>query len=193
MTDHKIYHFSRWEDAEEAVGRTFKVGWDKSKYWKDKLTFNWVQAPQITLPNNIFLGDTSLAQIGERITQFSTHLKYASELLKEYIFDEIRGDEFPSLPSRRKCLFGFPMSLDPIEYARSMGINLEHYKLLILRINEDCTIHWADMNKLNVNLSAYEEIANSAREYWGGVDESLDSAEALVDGMITLEEIVNLE
>ena len=141
-----LFHFTTWQLTDKDMGKILDVSWATSNYWKQKLTKGWV--PSIApLPNNVVVNGVDLSQLNELLS----HMKYTSELLKEYVFDEIRSNEYPLKPSRRKCMFTFSATHNPDEYAKHLGFDRTRYQLLTLRVLPETRLHSGDMGYLNTN------------------------------------------
>lgn len=176
-----IYHFSTWNLSEEHVGKILTVSWDVSNYWKQKQTRGWVPKMAI-LPDNVSVNGMALSSLNELLD----HMKYTSELLKEYIFEEVRTNTYMSKPSRRKCMFAFSTQQDPDEYAKRLGFDRKLYRLMTLHVLEETKLHFGDMLHLNTNLSDHQGMVEAAQRYWAGADENLPTAEALVEGQVEI-------
>lgn len=122
-----------------------------------------------------------------------SHEMYSSELLKEYIFEEIRTGEFPQVPSRMRCLFLFEaeQAEDAEGYMQEMGIELMGKSLIKVEpVESECVTHRTDAKLLDVNLSKQPEIAAAARKYWQGTTDSVELPEVLLEGSFVIREIV---
>jgi hypothetical protein len=177
----KLYHFTTWQLSDEYLEKIINTSWDISNYWKNKLTRGWVPH-LVNLPANILVNGLPLSDLNELLN----HMKYTSELLKEYIFEEIRATEYTAKPSRRNCLFAFSTALDPDLYAKQMGFDRARYRLITFRVLESTRLHYGDMVHLNTNLSDYSGMVDAARNYWTGANENTPSAEVLVAGQLQI-------
>ena len=73
-------------------------------YWKGKLASrDWV----VPKPS---------PSVGD-LAEILLHAKYATEVLKEIVFEHVRDAEYRERPSRRRAMFLFDSSLDPAAYA----------------------------------------------------------------------------
>jgi hypothetical protein len=175
-----FFHFTNWQLTDEHVGKVLTAEWEVSNYWKQKLTKGWVLP--FKLPDNVVVNGTKLSDFSDVLN----HGKYTSELLKEYVFEEIRSTEYPSKPNRRRCLFAFSTAHDPDEYAKRLGFERARYRLIEIRALDDARTHCGDMVHLNTNLSDYTGLAEAARRYWGGADERSATSELLLEGKFEL-------
>ena len=129
----------------------------------------------------------------EEIRRFLLHAKYSSELLKEYIFEEIRASEFPQVPSRMRCLFLFEAEHDKDAevYLQKMGYSLTERSLIKVEpVNGKSATHRTDAKLLDVNLSKQPEVAAAARKYWQGTSDPVELPEVLLEGSFVISEIV---
>lgn len=179
-----FYHLSRWKLDLNQIGKIFTTPEDESNYWKGKLQLEWANNfISASIFKNIYIGELPLSK-------FICHGKYASELLKEYVFEEVRMREFPTLPSRRRCMFLFPQNLDPWEYAEHLNFKTDQHILLTVRPLSNARVHITDMMYLNCNLSDHSGMTEAARKYWQPVHSGNLSSEVLLEGKW---ELVRLE
>jgi len=181
-TSKELLHYTRWKLREEHIGREFCTSWDISHYWKQKLRKAWAQ-DSLELPD-IYIGKTSL-------TELLRHGKYAAELLKEFVFEEVRENRFRDRPSRKRCLFAFPTELDPRTYRSTIGFTNLDRTLIRIQPLDGARIHFGSMDLLDCNLSDYEELTHKAAEYWAGCELANPRAEALLEGRFRIMEIVH--
>ena len=178
----ELLHYTRWKLREEHIGREFCTSWNISHYWKQKLRKAWVEdSPELP---DIFIGETSL-------TDLLKHGKYAAELLKELVFEEVRGARFSDHPSRKRCLFAFSTQLDPRAYRSAIGFKGQDRILIRIQALDGALIHFGSMEHLDCNLSDYEELTQRAAEYWAGCEPADLRAEALLEGRFRVLEIVH--
>jgi len=184
----QLYHLRTQRTSQDCLGQTIDVSWATSYYWQQKLEDRWVKdfPPLPEVLRQVVVGGLALADIEPLLR----HGKWAAELLKEYVFEEVRAAEFAALPSRKKCLYGFSTSLDPHEYARMLGMPLNGRSILRIRTEAGTRVHFADASVLNCNLLLHQQLAEQARKYWAGTEPGLPTAEALVEGRVTICEIV---
>lgn len=139
-----------------------------SWYWLGKLaTREWARP-------------TAPAPLGaESIVEFLTQGKYASELLKEYVFEEVRSTEFPQRPSRRRAMYLFDASLDPHVYAEKLKLATHClYEVKVL----NGRLHRASLKALDCNLQLHEDIVKHAQAYWAHVGSPAMETEVLFEG-----------
>jgi len=116
------------------------------------------------------------------IADFWAQCKHAGELLKEYIFEEVRRNEYAGAPSRKRAIFLFESSHDPSEYLSRMGFSAENRTLLEVEPTEKSSILHVQRDLLDCTLKSHEEIVDHARRYWAGTHERGLDSEVLLEG-----------
>ena len=165
------------------VNNFYSTPQDCSHYWRQKLELQWVKEalrPLIRNVPNILIDGVNLEAL---LNEGSSYLKYYSELLKEYIFEEERAINFPDRPTRKKCMFLFDIGISPDEYAKKINFPLGKYRLLeIETLDEGSKLFRAKTSLLNCNLMQYSGMKLKAQEYWKGTDEINLDTEILFEG-----------
>ena len=184
------YHLTSWQIGPELFDQQCGTNWEVSHYWQYKL------------------GDSSLVnyerefreipegqQVSEEIMCLLVHGKYSAELLKEYIFEELRASEFSHLPSRKRCMF--LLNAGQVEDAdaelQKMGFKgsaLSGKSLIRVEpIGDNPVTHQTDWKLLNVNQGKFQEIAANAWKYWQGTSQPVKS-EVLFEGQFIIREVI---
>jgi hypothetical protein len=180
-------HFTSWDPEAVSAGQVYATPKDQSHYWNNKLRAEWARdAARQELSANLGLPDTLLAMLAD---QFFA-MKYSAELLKEYVFEEVRSAEFSALPSRRRCMFLFADYHTPDAYARILGYPEGQHSLIRVRPKPSAVLHVADMRHLNCNTKDHAGLVIAARQYWGSADPSDINSEVLLEGEWELEALV---
>lgn len=162
--------------ANNAAMIEFTTSPTSSWYWRGKLA-NRTWTPQ--LPEG--LGD---------VADLLAHGKYASELLKEYVFEEVRAAEYGTRPTRRRSMFLFDTAQDPHEYGTAMKLAMTH----LFRVTVTSgSLHRAALAALNCNGSLYAEMVVKAREYWSHIAAPSMNTEVLFEGECTMRYVPNGE
>ena len=175
VVEREFYHWASPEfvsAANNAATLEFTTSPTTSFYWRGKIASRTLD-PRIKLP----------AQL-ERFAEQLAHLKYAAELLKEYVFEEVRVAEFVERPTRRRAMFLIDMCLDPHAYAASM--QLRAHRLYRVTVHNG-RLHRADASALNCNLSLHQDMAARARQYWTHAPAATTSGEVLFEGECKME------
>ena len=101
-------HITNWDIKSINLQETYSTNWTESNYWQHKQ----IATNELSQVVGNFKG--SLEEVSKilgksfDLSTFSNELeksKYYAELLKEYVFEDIRANEFPDRPSRKKCMF----------------------------------------------------------------------------------------
>lgn len=187
----EFLHFTNWSVGTIDINKVYGTNWNLSNYWTKRLKGDWlnyVEYPQFNLPN-IFIGEVNLKEI---MSSISKHLMYSSTLLKEYVFEEIRVNKNPKLPSRKNCMFLFDTEIDYQEYCKVLKFDIEKYNLIAIELllNDTAKFLRVDMNLLNCNLHRYDEIVAHAEKYWEGTNEVGLNTEILFEGKFKIKRII---
>ena len=122
---------------------------------------------------------TTASNLAETFGEILTHNKYTAEVLKEYVFEDVRSSEFAGRPSRRRCMFLFDAVLDPNLYATTLQLRAENlFEVEVL----SGALHRARYTDLACNLSKVAEIEERARSYWKHRPEPALETEILFEG-----------
>ena len=188
------YHFTTWQIGSELVGQQCKTDWEVSNYWQGRLDGSFLvdDDPFKIMPREM-LNVLKALQLEEALRPLLLHLQYSSQLLKEYIFEEVRASEFPQVPSRKRCMFLFEAEQDEDAeaYLQKMGFELKGKSLIKVEPIEDNSVtHRTDAKLLDVNLSKQPEIATAARKYWHGTNQPAELPEVLLEGLFIIREVI---
>ena len=124
--------------------------------------------------------------LGEFIEALKEHCKF----IREVIFEEVRQNYFPQLPSRRTCIW--LCEQDAVSYWwNQLGNNTKK----ILKLQVTGTIHEADQRHLNQDTYSHDIFRRNAFNYWTGTDNLNNiEKEILFEGLIDIiEEYADLE
>lgn len=200
----KYLHFSsNWKSNSVKKDRIFNTNWESSLYWQSRLEGEQIKAKEEeikrqqynlmndNLSNIKIKGKEAKELIIEEIMPILKDYKYSTELLKEYIFEEIRQKEFSGCPSRKKCMFCFDKNIDYKKYANQLGFDLNNYNLFEIEILEEkSTVHTGNMDLLNCNSQKYNEIATQARTYWKGYERNNLNSEIIFEGCFKVTDVI---
>ncbi len=204
MDDKEYYHFTNWDMKNIDKSKIYSTPNDLSNYWKNKLRKEYARdwyvqnkglfESQYILGGSLKTGNNANdSKIKELSKELNIQLKYSTELLKEYIFDEVRYLNYPNKPTRKRCIFLFDTSISPVEYGKKIGFDIAKYNLIKIQpISPIHDLHRANYSLLNINFSDYEGIKNNAGLYWGSsiqADNDI-SSEVLYEGTYTITEIL---
>lgn len=200
------YHLTKWEIDSICVGKKYNTPEELSCYWQSQLdgsdtrSFDplacFFQEPLDNIePEAIKVIKAVLEGLGmlEGLRSLSLELKYSSQLLKEYIFEDIRASEFSQLPSRKRCMF-LVEAEEAEDCLRKMGFegsSLCGYSLIKVEpIKGDSITHRTDAKLLDINLARQPDIADRARKYWQGTSDPIELSEVLLEGSFIIRKII---
>lgn len=179
-------------------GSQFIIG-DKKNFFLDyydnaKIGVHFVEGATIPLLHLYNALDEFKPQLREQvkntwIPQAAKTIKEMGKYIREVIFEEIRVNEFPELPSRFRCIWlaekkDIKMWLEKIH----AGDNE------IFKVSVSGKIHIANEKFLAWDTLSHNELRQKAREYWRGKELDDDSLkEILFEGDVTLVEKCDLE
>ena len=142
----EFYTLSRFADL--IIGKTYLAGNEPNPFYKEFETF--------TFPEPILLNDAPNV-----INEFSLYVR-------ERLFEDIRLQEFPDLPSRMSCLW--LMSEEQITAKTTYWLQQIPDSKTLYRISCTGKIHVADDSLLIHPPGGYfEAVREHARLYWNGV------------------------
>jgi hypothetical protein len=103
--------------------------------------------------------------------------------IREELFEEVRENYFPGLPSRKTCIW--VLEKKAIRYwSEILGKDFELYKLELTGI-----MHKADQKHLSCEIISHEEWRRRAFNYWTGVDNRNPVEEELLfEGIVKIKE-----
>lgn len=184
----KLYHFSSWVKEQVDTSQTYDTtGWELSNYWTQKLKNTDLVDPTSLLDSlqQIVSATGSTLDISPLNDQIKLS-KYYSELLKEYIFEDVRQAEFSDKPSRKSCMFLVPIEVNPIEYANKLGFDISRLSAWEVELLDNDSIHFADIRLLDCNSLEHDRKVENARKYWTGTDVRDFNTEVLYSGKFKL-------
>lgn len=114
---------------------------------------------------------------GEILSAYTT---FTSESAKEDVWDTIRVQQFPSLPSRRDALFLFDSEMD-LQRASEKWWAGQRRRTLKVHISEGAALHKADSRLLDSTEDQWEE---NAQRYWRGLQTDAPIFEVIVQGVV---------
>lgn len=170
----KLKHIANWKNNEIDLQKVYTTIWTESYYWKNKIQLiTDADAPRPVV--DMLQGIETIAKMlnqsfdTEPIRQIMLQSKYLAELLKEYIFEDVRYSQFPSRPSRKQCLYLLPILADVDQFATQFGFDLAKKTIVEIETLQDDNIHFADISLLDCNLYSHDDKIASAKKYWAGV------------------------
>ena len=130
------------------------------------------------------------AQFERLINAAGEVVKAQSMFIREIIFEEVRKNYFPQLPSRLSGIW--VCNKDAVEFWWKT-LNAKNQKILKLRLTG--TIHVADEKHLIADTFKHDDLRAKAFEYWTGSDNHTEiGQEILFEGIIdVIEEFSTIE
>jgi Protein of unknown function (DUF2441) len=163
--------FLHWTRGDLAAELDTRQAWSESLHWRSK-RIRPVAAHTLRQP--VSQDEAMIVLMGR--------LQYAAELLKEYVFEDVRRVHFSERPSRRSCMYLFDTAEDPEAYASAM--NLERNVLYQVEVISG-QLHRAPIAALNCNARTHDEMVEHARRYWTHTEPNIGT-EVLFEGMCRL-------
>jgi intein/homing endonuclease len=186
-------HITNWTKENINFVDTYATTWEASNYWTNKISN---ETELLASSNSLFNSINSVLSMFGKSFDFSTleselqKSKYYGELLKEYIFEEIRLTEFPHKPSRKKCIFLVPFEVEIFEFATKLNYNLNSKTLMEIEVIQNDNLHFADLTLLNCNSLSHFEKVKAARQYWQGTTTRDINTEVLYIGEFKINSII---
>ncbi len=178
-------HITGWDIKSINLESTYSTNWTESNYWRHK---------QVATNEVAHITDSLIATLHQVLTvmgrtvdlsTFSNELqksKYYAELLKEYIFEDVRRNEFPDKPSRKSCMFLMPVEIDPFEFGRLLNYDMTAKHIIQVDVLNNSKVHHADIKLLDCNTLTHSDKVDAARKYWGGTNKLDFDTEVLFVG-----------
>ena len=137
-----------------------------------------VSSSSITMKDQV-----EVAKIGELIAQH--FITYTREL----VFEAVRAEKFPHLPSRQKCIWVVD-SLDGLKHWKSRLPPASGYDIEVFKVDIQGNIHSASEEHLLYGEFLHSEMIDAANKYWNGTISETIRKETLFEGeMRILEKI----
>lgn len=191
------YHLTNWKIDSICVGKKYNTPEELSCYWQSQLNGSDTRSfdPLACFPQEL-LDNIRPKEVEETLRFLSLELKYSSQLLKEYIFEDIRASEFPRLPSRKRCMFlidaeqaeGAEDCLRKMNFEGSIPCGRSLIK--VEPIKGESITHRTDAKLLDINLARQSDIADRARKYWSGTSDPIELSEVLLEGSYIIRKII---
>jgi hypothetical protein len=146
--------------------------WEESNYWSHKKTMT---GPELEVP--VLLKNFLPTDFQQNISK----AKYEAEFKKEEVFESVRKDKFSYLPSRKRCIYAIPSSIDPHEFGKNINLYVDKYNLIEIRpVLNRSKVHQSKMSLLNCNSISVLDMKEIARTYWAGESEATLDTEVLI-------------
>lgn len=150
----EINNFNRWYDN-NVLAKDFNDG---AGMFSAKAALNKFLSFQRDYQNNNYEGIINFAY--EVINE-------QSMFIRESLFEEVRKNYFPNLPSRKTCIWICEENAVEYWWKRLHGDKINHK---ILQIEVTGTLHKADQKHLINDTLSHNKIRTNAFNYWTGTD-----------------------
>ena len=199
--DKKYYHIQKkgsWE-----VGETYFIGKEKNTFYTyfDKKGNNYYD-PKSGRSINTFDIAKSMVDFlktkrkSPNLTKFHSFdkdqaikhlfdtLGHYLRFVREHLFEEVRKEFFPDLPSRLRCLWIIPHDKNAVNYWwKNLG-----RKGKIFEISVSGKVHQASQQYLNITTQSFDYIREQAFKYWAAKSvENQNEYECLFEGFVKVE------
>lgn len=191
----QLFHWSNFQKDQIEIGCAREASYSPSFYWNGKLTREWTKSypypPALVKICDLLDRIDPTKEASSGLKTVADIQLYSGELLKEFIFEEIRAAEFGSLPSRKNCMYCFDSSIDPNQYMEQMKIPTHGRILIEIEPNaQKSSVVQVRPSLLNCNTLTVPEMRDCARSYWSGTDEVGFDTEVLLVGEYQVKRIV---
>ena len=183
------------------------MGWSCIKYWgrnrdweKFNPFFSYFDTPKLCKANTSngieTIGFMKYLEGVRDKTITPVNLEYVAwsisdhfmQYARELIWEEVRSKNFPSLPSRLRCIW-LAVSLDDAKiWAARMKLEKNFQ---ILKVNADGNFHIADESFLVGDSEAYSKSVENAQRYWKGELNEGGLREVLFEGNLKVIDTVS--
>lgn len=147
-----------------------------------------LQIPGVKFLGGVNRGEINCPNISGIAHELSTHL---AGLIGELVWEDIRKNEFPHLPSRQRCIWLIPDIAGVKYWISRLGVTLGTYQ--VLRVRCQGRVHVASEKYLLGDSVPLEEAISNARQYWLGVIPEPNTDEIIFEGRCIVQEIINHE
>jgi hypothetical protein len=183
VAERTFLHLSNWTNPFDSGTLDTTKAWEQSQYWTTRVaTDEWCGAAEA--PDGSWKLDSIVFAKGHPVIALMRRLKYAAELAKELVFEDVRRTEFAERPSRRSCMFLLDESVDPESYAKAMWGSMGTRALYRVELVSG-RVHRGTLSALNCNMKLHPDIVQNARSFWTHAEPSLDT-EILFEGVCKL-------
>lgn len=180
-------HFTSWSEEKIKIKKSYLTSWEESIFWQLKTQKKILSLPDFQSffesikSNEDILRNYTVKDI-DFLSEELHKSKYYAELLKEYLFENIRIANFPNKPSRINCAFFIPIELDCEKYLKTLGLAYRNMRIWEVEIGQPMNLHFADLSLLDCNHFPHQDKIKAAKEYWGGTSKIDYNTEILYRG-----------
>lgn len=134
-----------------------EVSWNQSPFWKEGETHF------IGKDKNPFFKAFDFAYPNP-----DTSLGHYMKAVRELLFEEVRSEFFPSFPSRTRCLWVIPDSVETIQYWLN-ELKVEGLEQKLVKLNLTGKLFKANQQHLEIKrYFSFDDMRQKAFKYWSG-------------------------
>jgi hypothetical protein len=182
-------------EPEYKNGETYTVFKGYNRFWE----FYKNYSPSIKMPDGHICGPSRFAHYCYESNSIDRNglyilsdiLKESGMLIRELVFEEIRKNEFPDLPSRQNCIW--LTKKGQVEFWYNW-LDDKQSEYTIIEMECDGIYHIGNQSFLNSDIDGYNNYQDNARKYWSGelVDRH-DNNEIIFIGKVKIKTSYNIE
>ena len=177
ILDHKLYHIPSQEGGCATWGPGTKID---TRSWKWNYFFSFYTQKK---------WQSQLDRIGQKAGSYGEHvpstlakqmygvMKDQAILIRELVFEDVRLQQFPSLPSRKSCAFLFREEHAELWWKKLGGPTARRPIAEVVATGE---AHFGDEQYLRADCIPYDEHCEKAVLYWKGTPEDRAEREEVV-------------
>lgn len=181
------------------VGDSVDIGWESNPYFRQfekngkTYTITTNEGQSLQIPGVKFIGGVKRGEINSpNLAAIAYELsRHLAGLVGELIWEDVRRNEFPHLPSRQRCIWLIPDIAGVRYWISRLEIPPGTYQ--VLRVRCQGRIHIASEKHLLGDSVSLDEATRKARQYWLGVIPEPNTEEIIFEGRFTIHEVVHLE
>jgi hypothetical protein len=118
-------------------------------------------------------------------------LRNSINTIRELIFESVRQEHFPTLPSRQRSIWLIPDNKESIEFWNGI-LNKDNSKFIYELEVKDGSIHRASHKWLNGGTFSLDHWTMKAENYWKEVDAGGIDDEVLFEGLLEVKSILKV-
>lgn len=160
----------------ETYGKTYPVTQPDGKV---------VHRPGVAFLKQVLSGVVNAGDLTQTAVDLASHL---ASHLGELVFEDIRKEEFPHLPSRQRCVWLIPTQNGVKYWLQRMNVDGQFQ---VLKVRIQGRLHKASESYLVGDSMPLEEAIRRARQYWLGIVEEAETEEIIFEGRMRVEEVMD--
>lgn len=185
--------FEMWREGQE-----IDIGGESNPYFKffetqrKEYSVN-TESGSIMVPAAKFVGSVARGEINSpHVADIASEvIRHFVAYVRELIWEDIRKQEFPHLPSRQRCIWLIPEREGVRFWLERLG--LEGQSFQIARIRLQGRLHTGSDEHLLGDSEPMEMTLKRARQYWLGIHNDSATQEILFEGRLRVMEFLSPE